>query len=221
MRNMNIKEKITSIKSSLPDGVKLIAVSKFQSVATIQAAYDTGQTVFGENRVQELVTKQPLLPEDIEWHFIGTLQTNKVKYIIPFIAMIQSVDSLQLMREINRQAEKINRTIRVLIEVHIAEEESKHGFAVDECQSLFLNHFFASFTHIQVCGLMGMATFTDCKAQVEREFGVLKNLFETIKAMPHTDKTIFTELSMGMSDDYQLAIEKGSTMVRIGTAIFK
>jgi len=198
----------------------LIAVSKFQPIDTIKEAYDAGQRIFGENRVQELVSKQPVLPDDIEWHLIGTLQTNKVKYIAPFISMIQSVDSLKLLQEINRQAEKNARTIRVLIEVHIAEEESKHGFSVAECESLFSSRIIGQFAHIQVCGLMGMATFTDDTEQVKREFGLLKSLFEKIKAMPDTDKLIFTELSMGMSDDYHIAIEKGSTMVRIGTALF-
>ena len=218
---MSIKDNLLNINASLPKGVNLIAVSKFQPIDTIKEAYDAGQRIFGENRVQELVSKQPVLPDDIEWHLIGTLQTNKVKYIAPFISMIQSVDSLKLLQEINRQAEKNARTIRVLIEVHIAEEESKHGFSVAECESLFSSRIIGQFAHIQVCGLMGMATFTDDTEQVKREFGLLKSLFEKIKAMPDTDKSTFTELSMGMSDDYHIAIEKGSTMVRIGTALFK
>ena len=217
---MDIKNNIFKICSSLPDGVKLIAVSKFHSPGTIKKAYDAGQRIFGESRVQELTAKQPALPEDIEWHFIGTLQTNKVKYIAPFVSMIQSVDSLKLIQEIDRQAAKYDRKIRILIEAHIAEEESKHGFSPDECKGLFTDGTITQFPNIQVCGLMGMATFTDNTEQVRREFGMLQDLFKEIKSMPKTDKSVFTELSMGMSDDYETAIEKGSTMVRIGTAIF-
>jgi len=217
---MRIKNNITQIKDSLPDSVKLIAVSKFHSAETVKKAYDIGHRIFGESRVQELVAKQPVLPDDIEWHFIGTLQTNKVKYIAPFVSMIQSVDSLKLMQEIDRHAEKCNRKIRVLIEVHIAEEESKHGFSVDECKSFFTEGKLSQFSNIQVCGLMGMATFTEDTEQVRREFRKLHSLFDEIKSMPATDKSVFTELSMGMSDDYKTAIEEGSTMIRIGTAIF-
>jgi len=217
---MDIKSNISDIYSSLPDGVKLIAVSKFHPVETIKKAYDAGLKIFGENRVQELIAKQPSLPEDVEWHFIGTLQTNKVKYIAPFISMIQSVDSLKLMQEIDHQAGKCNRKIRVLIEVHIAEEESKHGFSHDECKALFNDKTIGQFHNLQICGLMGMATFTDNEEQVRREFEKLHNLFEDIKSISSTDNYIFTELSMGMSDDYKTAIEEGSTMVRIGTAIF-
>ncbi|MDR0573937.1 MAG: YggS family pyridoxal phosphate-dependent enzyme [Tannerella sp.] len=217
---MDIKNNLSEIYSSLPEEVKLIAVSKFHPAETIKKAYDAGQRIFGESRVQELTVKQPVLPKDIEWYFIGTLQTNKVKYIAPFISMIQSVDTLKLMREINRQAKKCNRKIRILIEVHVAEEESKHGFSPDECKTLFTDGAPTQFGNIQVCGLMGMATFTDNTEQIRREFGALRNLFNEIKSMPETDKSTFTELSMGMSDDYKTAIEEGSTMVRIGTAIF-
>ena len=217
---MDIKNNISDIYSSLPDGVKLIAVSKFHHAETVKKAYDAGHKIFGESRVQELIVKQPALPEDIEWHFIGTLQTNKVKYIAPFISMIQSVDSLKLLYEINRQAEKNNRKIRILIEVHIAEEESKHGFSPDECRAIFTEGITAQLENVQICGLMGMATFTDDAGQVKREFGKLRSLFDEIRSMPATEKPIFTELSMGMSDDYKIAIENGSTMIRIGTAIF-
>jgi len=217
---MTVKENILKIKARLPDGVRLIAVSKFQPVEIIRAAYDAGQKIFGENRVQELIAKQPSLPQDIEWHFIGTLQTNKVKYIAPFVSMIQSVDSLKLLQEVDRQAKNNARVIRVLIEVHIAEEESKHGFTVDDCKALFSGDILKRFAHVQVCGLMGMATFTDDMAQVSREFGILKTLFDEIRLLPAIDRSVFKELSMGMSDDFPVAIEKGSTMVRIGTAIF-
>lgn len=217
---MSIREKIQKIKSFLPEGVKLIAVSKHRSVEIVLEAYNAGQRIFGENRVKELMSKQPSLPADIEWHFIGTLQTNKVKYIAPFISMIQSVDTLRLIQEINRQAEKQARKIRVLIEVHIAEEAEKHGFTVEECRQLFKSKALSQLSYIQVCGLMGMATFTDDTEQIGREFGLLHSLFDEIKALPDTDRSLFTELSMGMSDDYLIALEKGSTMVRIGTALF-
>ncbi|MDR2775698.1 MAG: YggS family pyridoxal phosphate-dependent enzyme [Tannerella sp.] len=221
---MGIKDNISKIKSTLPEGVTLIAVSKFHSVETVKEAYDAGQRIFGENRVRELTAKQTALPEDIEWHFIGTLQTNKVKHIAPFVTMIHSVDSLKLMQEINRQAEKCNRIIRVLVEVHIAGEDSKHGFSVEECKSLFSGDVLKQFANIQVRGLMGMATFTDNKEQIRREFGILRKLFDEIRSsmMPDADRRhpVFRELSMGMSDDYQTAIEEGSTMVRIGTGIF-
>ncbi|MDR1221720.1 MAG: YggS family pyridoxal phosphate-dependent enzyme [Tannerella sp.] len=217
---MNIEKNMLEICFSLPEDVKLVAVSKFHPVETIKEAYAAGQRLFGESRVQELTAKQPVLPEDIEWHFIGTLQTNKVKYIAPFISMIQSVDTFKLLQEINRQAAKCNRVLRVLIEVHIAEEDSKRGFSADECKALFTGSVLQQFPHIQVCGLMGMATFTDNTRQVRREFGRLRNLFEEIKSMPFAGRDSFSELSMGMSDDYKTAIEEGSTMVRIGTGIF-
>ncbi|MDR0836291.1 MAG: YggS family pyridoxal phosphate-dependent enzyme [Tannerella sp.] len=217
---MSIKDKISEITSSLPDGVRLVAVSKFHPAQNVQEAYNAGQRIFGESRVQELVEKQAVLPSDIEWHFIGTLQINKVKYITPFISMIQSVDTLKLLKEIDRQAEKSKRVINVLLEVHIAEEESKHGFSIDECKALFCGDLQTSFPHVKICGLMGMATFTDNISQVEGEFKKLHCLFEEIKLLPQTDKTTFKELSMGMSDDYKLAIGQGSTIVRIGTAIF-
>ena len=217
---MDIKGNILKVKSLLHDRVKLVAVSKFHSVKIIREAYDAGQRIFGESRVQELIDKQPVLPDDIEWHFIGNLQTNKVKYIVPFISMIQSVDSLKLLHEIDRQAYKYGRRINILIEVHIAEEESKHGFSPEECIALFTNEAPKQYPNIQICGLMGMATFTDDTKQVSREFAILNSLFNEIKSMPATDKLMFTELSIGMSDDYKTAIENGSTMVRIGTAIF-
>ena len=217
---MDIKENISKIRSSIPDGVTLVAVSKFHPAETVLKAYDAGQRIFGESRVQELMAKQPTLPADIEWHFIGTLQKNKIKYIAPFVSMIQSVDSIKLLQEIDGQAGKCNRKIRVLIEVHIAEEESKHGFSFDECFAFFTSEIQEQYPNIQVCGLMGMATFTDNTEQVAGEFAKLQSLFDEIRSMPTTDKLIFTELSMGMSDDYKIAIEKGSTIIRVGTAIF-
>ena len=217
---MSIKRNLSKILTLLPKHVKLVAVSKFQSVEAIREAYNAGQRIFGENRVQELVTKRSALPEDVEWHFIGTLQTNKVKYIAPFVSMIESVDTLKLMVEIDRQAAKCNCSIRILIEVHIAEEESKHGFSIDECRALFMDGIFTKLKHVQINGLMGMATFTDNQVQVRQEFKKLKALFDEIRALPETDPSQFTELSIGMSDDYHIAIEEGSTIVRIGTSIF-
>ena len=217
---MIIQENLSKLQASLPDGVKLVAVSKFQQEAAIKEAYDAGQRLFGENRVRELTGKQPNLPGDIEWHFIGTLQTNKVKYIAPFVSMIQSVDSLKLLQEINRQAEKCNRIIRILIEIHIAKEASKHGFPPGECRALFSHNITAQYKNVQICGLMGMATFSDNREQVRHEFRNLRILFDEIRSLPEIDESLFCELSMGMSDDYQIAIEEGSTMVRIGSAIF-
>ena len=217
---MEIRDNLLKLQAAIPDSVKLVAVSKFHPASAIQAAYDVGQRIFGENRVQELVAKQPLLPDDVEWHFIGNLQTNKVRYIAPFVSMIQSVDSVKLMQEIDRQAGKWNRNIRLLIEVHIAEEATKHGFSPDECKMFFADDLPAQFKHVKICGLMGMATFTDDMEQVKREFGTLRALFEEIRTMSFANKDFFTELSTGMSDDYQIAIEEGSTMIRIGTAIF-
>ena len=217
---MDVRGNLCGLRALLPGGVRLVAVSKLHPVTTIWEAYDAGQRIFGENRVQELMNKQPNLPDDIEWHLIGSLQTNKVKYIAPFISMIQSVDTVRLMWEIDRQAERYERNIRVLVEVHIAGEESKHGFSPDECLSFFSDGLAAQFQHIRFCGLMGMATFTDDSGQVRREFRTLRTLFDEIRKLPEVDTSLFTELSMGMSDDYSIAIEEGSTMVRIGTAIF-
>lgn len=216
---MKIADRLARIGQTIPAGVTLVAVSKFHPVDALQEAYDCGQRVFGESRVQELMTKQPVLPADIEWHFIGTLQTNKVKYIAPFIHVIQSIDSLKLLAAVDKEAKKCGRQIRVLIEVHIAEEASKHGFTLDECRELFARDTLNAYPHIRVVGLMGMATFTDDETQVRREFRKLRSLFEELRSLPSAGDD-FKELSMGMSDDYPLALEEGSTMVRVGTKIF-
>ena len=216
---MNIAQKIINLKASLPPHVTLVAVSKFHPVEVLQQAYNAGQKIFGENKVQELIAKYPLLPSDIQWHFIGTLQTNKVKYIVPFIDTIQSIDSLRLLEEVDKQVAKCNRRIRILLEVHIAEETTKHGFAPDECLHLFLDNQFNRYPYITIAGLMGMATFTDNVEQVEREFQLLKQLMEDIKRSGKASDA-FTELSMGMSDDYPIAIRNGSTMIRVGSMIF-
>jgi len=216
---MSIADNLERIRRELPAGVRLVAVSKFHPAPTVREAYDAGQRIFGESRVQELTAKQPLLPDDIEWHFVGTLQTNKVKYIAPFIHTIQSVDSPSLLKEIDRRAALCHRQIRVLLEIHIAEEQTKHGFAPEECRQLLRSHPDKAYPNVCIAGLMGMATFTDDREQVRREFTTLRTLFDEARTLLPTD-TAFTELSMGMSDDYHTAIACGSTMVRIGTAIF-
>ena len=217
---MGVAQNLHNLKTALPPHVTLVAVSKFHPADVVQQAYNAGQKIFGENRVQELIAKYPLLPSDIQWHFIGTLQTNKVKYIVPFIDTIQSIDSLHLLREVEKQATQCNRRIRVLLEVHIAEETTKHGFDLDECLNLFIENQLDTYPHVIIAGLMGMATFTDDTGQVEREFKRLKGLFDAIKQSGRGAGDSFTELSMGMSDDYPIAIQHGSTMIRVGTKLF-
>lgn len=213
-----IAEHIQMLRASLPEGVTLVAVSKFHPAEALMEAYEAGQRIFGESRAQELVAKQKELPADIEWHFIGTLQTNKVKDIAPFIHTIHSIDSLKLLQEVNKQAEKHDRIIRVLLEIHVAEEETKHGMTPDECRAL-LDADLSALTHIRIGGLMGMATFTDDMERVRSEFRQLAALFRELKKK-YPELADFKELSMGMSHDYQIAVEEGSTMVRIGTDIF-
>ena len=217
---MNIKDNINNLRQGIPGACKLIAVSKTNPVEKIQEAYDAGQRIFGENRVQELTPKYEALPKDIEWHMIGHMQSNKVKYIAPFIHLIHSVDSVNLLEEINKQAIKTNRKLRCLLQVHIAEEESKFGFSEDEVVNLLQSETFKKFDRITIEGLMGMATFTENKDQVRKEFRGLKKFFDKIKAGPLPANASLKELSMGMSGDYQIALEEGSTMVRIGSAIF-
>ena len=212
---MSIQENYHKIKAQIPENVELVAVSKFHPVEKIKEVYDCGQKVFGENKVQELLTKVNELPVDIQWHLIGHLQTNKVKYIAPFIDTIQSVDSEKLLIEINKEAAKNNRIIKVLLQVKIAEEETKYGLEISEAKEIFSNYLEHKYPNIEILGLMGMATFTDNKNQVKSEFLVLKSLFDELS----TFKKLET-LSMGMSDDFALAIECGSTSVRIGSAIF-
>ena len=212
---MSIQENYHKIKAQIPENVELVAVSKFHPIEKIKEVYDCGQKVFGENKVQELLTKVNELPADIQWHLIGHLQTNKVKYIAPFIDTIQSVDSEKLLLEINKEAVKNNRKIKVLLQVKIAEEETKYGLEISEAKEIFSNYLEHQYPNIEIIGLMGMATFTDNKNQVKSEFLVLKSLFDELS----TFKKLET-LSMGMSDDFALAIECGSTSVRIGSAIF-
>lgn len=212
---MSIQENYHKIKAQIPVNVELVAVSKFHPVEKIKEVYDCGQKVFGENKVQELLTKVNELPSDIQWHLIGHLQTNKVKYIAPFIDTIQSVDSEKLLLEINKEAARNNRKIKVLLQVKIAEEETKYGLEIAEAKEIFSNYLEHKYPNIEILGLMGMATFTDNKNQVKSEFLVLKSLFDELS----TFKKLET-LSMGMSDDFALAIECDSTSVRIGSAIF-
>lgn len=216
---MSIKNNIEKFTQTLPAGCRLIAVSKTQPVEKITEAYATGQRLFGENKAQELTAKYEALPKDIEWHMIGHLQTNKVKYIAPFVHLIHSVDSLKLLTEIDKQAKKVSRTIRCLLQVHIAREETKFGFSESEVLDMLQSGQFQTLKNIQVCGLMGMATLTDDVAQIRNEFMELKTLFEKIKAVQIASVSM-EELSMGMSSDYAIAIEEGSTLIRVGTAIF-
>lgn len=212
---MSIQENYRDIKSRLPENVQLVAVSKTHPAAAIQEVYDVGQRVFGENKVQELVEKHPLLPKDIQWHIIGHLQTNKVKYIAEFVDTIQSVDSEKVLNEINKEAKKHNRKIKVLLQVKIAEEDTKFGLEIEEAQSLFEKFVAGDLENIEISGLMGMATFTEDENQIKKEFSVLKNLFDQLS---QTKK--LKTLSMGMSDDFPIAIECGANSVRVGSAIF-
>ena len=211
----NITSNYLKTINDLPQNVQLVAVSKTHPIEEIQHVYNLGQRIFGENKVQELTEKHPQLPKDIQWHLIGHLQTNKVKYIAEFIDTIQSVDSEKLLEEIDKQAAKFQRKIKVLLQVKIAEEETKFGLEIHEAKEIFQNYINGKFPNIEITGLMGMATFTDNKNQVKSEFLVLKSLFDELS----TFKKLET-LSMGMSDDFALAIECGSTSVRIGSAIF-
>ena len=212
---MSIKENYNAIKDQLPSGVQLVAVSKTHPASAVQEVYDLGQKVFGENKVQELMEKAPLLPQDIQWHLIGHLQTNKVKYIAPFIDTVQSVDSEKLLTEINKEAGKNNRVIKVLLQVKIAAEESKFGLEISEAKDAYQQYLEGKFPHVEITGLMGMATFTDDEQQVRNEFLTLKSLFDELNQL----KTVNT-LSMGMSDDFPIAIECGANSVRVGSAIF-
>ncbi len=213
-----IQENIKQIRAELPKGVRLVCVSKFHSKDDILEAYNVGERDFGESRVQELMTKQPVLPSDIRWHFIGPLQTNKIKQIVPFVSLIHSIENMRQIEEIQKCAAKIGRVVDILLEVHIAREEQKHGFERKEIIDFFEKHTYEHYPNVRVCGVMAIATLTDDEEQIAAEFTAVRSIFDAIKSIypkPH-----FCELSIGMSDDYPKAIEAGSTMVRIGSKIF-
>jgi pyridoxal phosphate enzyme (YggS family) len=217
---MSIAQNLTEIKSQLPTHVTLVAVSKTKPVADLMEAYHAGQRIFGENYVQELVEKQHILPKDIEWHFIGHLQSRKVKQLAPFVSLIHGVDSFKLLQEINKQAANHHRIIDCLLQIHIAEEESKFGFDESDLIAILSSEELNTFKNIRIVGLMGMATFTDNQIQIEKEFNHLKTIFDKLNTIPFTQNLKPNILSMGMSGDYKLAISCGSTMVRIGSSIF-
>lgn len=216
----DVIQRLNAVRQSIKPGVRLVAVSKYHPAESIKACYDAGQRVFGESHEQELRVKQPALPADIEWHFIGHLQTNKVKYIAPYISMIEAVDSLKLLREIEKQAAKNDRTIKVLLEIHVAKEESKYGLTPDECRNMLKDGEWRSLSHVQICGIMAMATNTDDEQQIRDDFNTTARLFEELKSQYFADDPAFCERSWGMSGDYIIAQECNSTLVRIGTSIF-
>jgi pyridoxal phosphate enzyme (YggS family) len=218
---MSIKNNIAIFQQELiVKNCKLIAVSKTHPAQSIQEAYDAGQRIFGENKVQELVPKYEVLPKDIQWHLIGHLQSNKVRYVAPFVSLIHSVDSIKLLEEIDKQGRKINRVIHCLLQIHIAQEETKFGLDENELLQLMNSSTLSGYTHIHIEGLMGMATLTENKELIRKEFRSLKKIFDRISLLNKPANVEMKELSMGMSSDYRIAVEEGSTMVRIGTAIF-
>ena len=217
---MSIANRLREVTDSLPQGVRLVAVSKFHPAEYVKEAYDAGQRVFGESREQELSRKVEVLPKDIEWHFIGHLQTNKVKYIAPYISMIDAVDSLKLLREINKQAAAHGRTIKALLELHIAEEETKYGLSLDACRELLEGGEWHELHNVQICGLMMMASHVDDESLIRKEFMLAADFFDEVKARYFADDDAFCERSWGMSHDYHIAAECRSTMVRVGTYIF-
>lgn len=217
---MSIKENLLEVESEIPNGVKLVAVSKYHPVEALQEAYDAGQRIFGESHVQELVGKEEALPKDIIWHFIGHLQTNKVKYIVPFISLIHAVDTMKLLKEIDKQAQKVGRKVNCLLQLHIAKEETKFGFTPEELKEMLSQNEWKEYNNVNICGLMCMATNTDDEQQVRNEFHYARSIFEEVKNTYFATDDSFCELSMGMSGDYPLAIEEGCTMVRVGSKIF-
>ena len=216
----DIATNIKNLKLQLPSSVKLVAVSKTKPVTDILEAYNSGQRLFGENRVQELLNKKDHLPADIKWHLIGHLQSNKVKYIAPFIGVIQSVDSIKLLVSINLEAKRINRVIDCLLQIHIASEETKFGFSMCDLAESLRSEDVSMFRNIRLCGVMGIATFTSDTARIKKEFGYLRSCFNSLKNNYFSSIPEFAEISMGMSGDYKIAIEEGSTMIRIGSLIF-
>ena len=215
-----IARNIEEIRKTIPEGVRLVAVSKFHPAEAIMEAYGAGQRAFGESRAQELVAKHKVLPADIEWHFIGPLQTNKVKDIVPFVSLIHSVDSSRLLLEIEKQAARVDRVVDVLLELRVAREETKHGLDEADSEALLTGGLLDGLTHVRLKGVMGMATNTDDMDEVRLEFRQIRERFERMRAMLGERAAGFTEISMGMSHDYPLAIDEGSTMIRVGTSIF-
>lgn len=216
----DVKGHLKQVLADLPQGVRLVAISKYHPNEYIEAAYQEGQRVFGESHEQELRRKVETLPKDIQWHFIGHLQTNKVKYIAPYITMIEAVDSFKLLKEIDKQAARNNRVIDVLLELHIAAEETKYGLTPDACRQLLAEGEWRSLEHVRICGLMMMASYVEDEARIRSEFRIARQLFDELKVRYFADEPSFSERSWGMSHDYPIAVEEGSTMVRIGTTIF-
>jgi pyridoxal phosphate enzyme (YggS family) len=217
---MDYELKIRSITSQLPEGTRLVAVSKFHPAEAVRGAYDAGCRIFGESHVQELREKQQILPEDIEWHFIGHLQTNKVKYIAPFVSLIHAIDTPHLLREVEKQAAKCGRVIPCLLQLHVAQEETKFGFTPDECMEFLSEGEWRQMTHVRLSGIMCMATNTDDEEQIRGEFRRAHDFFLKAKEQFFADADSFCECSMGMSDDWKIAVSEGSTLIRVGTAIF-
>lgn len=215
-----VGENLKTVMKDLGDGVRLVAVSKYHPVEELQEAYDAGQRIFGESQVKELTAKESVLPKDIEWHFIGHLQTNKVKYIAPFVSLIHAVDTVRLLREIDRQGAKVMRRISCLLQVHVAQEETKFGFTPDELYAMLDEGEWRQMEHVQIAGIMCMATNTDDNEQIRREFHLVRRIFDKIKETYFVGDNGFCELSMGMSHDYLIAMEEGSTLVRVGSKIF-
>lgn len=217
---MTLQTNLQHLMHEIPSGVRLVAVSKTQPLEAIRALYDAGHRIFGENKVQELMTKYPRLPADIEWHFIGHIQRNKVKSIVPIAALIHSIDSIRLLQEVNKEAGKISRRVNCLLQFHIATEESKFGLSWEETVDLLSSDEFKEMNYVTICGIMGMATFTDNQALIRKEFHQLSTIFQQLKERFFNDSPDFTERSMGMTNDYKIAIEEGSTLIRIGTRLF-
>lgn len=217
---MSIQDNIIAIKNEIPKSVKLIAVSKTKPIEYIEQAYSCGQRVFGENKAQEMRDKHEKLPKDIQWHFIGHLQENKIKYIIQYVSMIHSIDSLHILSEIDKKANKINRVVDCLFEMDISHEESKFGMSLDQASTLVNSDEFKQMNNVRICGVMGVGSITDNKQQTEKEFNNLRDIFQQLKNKFFSDKDFFKEISMGMTGDYKIAISQGSTMIRIGSKIF-
>jgi pyridoxal phosphate enzyme (YggS family) len=215
-----IAQNLQRVKADLPDGVTLVAISKFHPIEALREAYDAGQRIFGESHVQELQRKVAEMPSDVEWHFIGHLQTNKVKYIAPYVAMIHAVDTEHLLREIDKQAARCGRVIDVLLELHIAEEETKYGFSPEACREFIAGGAWRELSHVRIRGLMMMASFTDDTEQIRQEMLLARHLFDELKRDYFADEPYFDERSWGMSHDYPIAVETGATLVRVGTTIF-